>query len=133
MRSASASESSGVIRPISRRRRPRLSSSRVRSGGSSSSRLARRKTSTLRVYAAAGVRLVSDTCQSRLWHRTCLARSVGGRPAQLLRRRAPLLRLEPALARGLRRLRRDPPALDLQRLPQLLDQPLDCQLAVPPL
>src|SRR5687768_10483603 len=72
-------------------------------------------------------------CQSRLWHRTCLVWSAGGWPAELLRRRAPFLRFEPALARGPCRLRRDPPALDFQRLPELLHEPLDGQLAVAPL
>src|SRR5262252_6853218 len=46
MWSARASESSGVIGPTSRRTRPRLSSRRVRSGGSSARSGARARTST---------------------------------------------------------------------------------------
>src|SRR5918995_2711929 len=54
MWSASASDSSIVIGPTSRRTRPRLSRRRVLSRGSCGSSVARRRTSTRRVYSGAG-------------------------------------------------------------------------------
>src|SRR6185295_9056393 len=63
----------------------------------------------------------------------CPAELVPGWSSQLLRLRAPLLRLEPPFARSRRRLRRDASTLHLQGLSQLLDEPLDRQLAVPQL
>ncbi len=64
MWSASASESSWVIGPTSRRMRPRLSSSCVRSVGSSGRRSASLIASTPRSYAGT-VRLGQRTCRAR--------------------------------------------------------------------
>src|SRR4029078_13240540 len=55
---------------------------------------------------------------------------VGRWPGWALRLAAPLFRFEPPFARRLRRLRRDAPPRDLQRLPQRLDETLDRELAV---
>ena len=111
MWSASASESSIVIGPTSRRTRPRLSSRRVLSRGSSGRSDARRSTSTSASLFRAPRRV---------------------RPERLRPRAAALARFEPALAR--RRARRFVgmrAARHGERRAQLLDEPLDRELAVP--
>src|SRR6266542_2705597 len=61
---------------------------------------------------------------------SALGGSLVDRAAQLLRLRPALLLLEPPLDCGLRRLRRPPSPRDGERLAQLRDEPLDCELAV---
>src|SRR5688572_672235 len=106
MWSATASESSIVIGPTSRRTRPRLSRRRVRSRGSSGSSDASRSTSTPASLFGA-------------W-----------RPSERLRPGAAALPLEATLTRPCGRFGRDAGARDRQCRAQLLDQPLDRELAV---
>src|SRR6187399_3177690 len=105
MWSASASDSSIVIGPTSRRTRPRLSRRRVRSRGSSGRSVASRSTSTA----------------ASLFSRRA-AKSLRARPAALL--------LEPSLARRCAGLRRNPPARYRECLAQLLHEPVGRELAV---
>src|SRR4029077_9187512 len=105
MWSASASDSSIVIGPTSRRMRPRLSRRRVRSRGSSARSVASRSTSTA----------------ASLFRR---------RFPERLRPAAAALTVEPTLVRGFRALRRDARTWDSEGGPQLLHEALDGQLSV---
>src|SRR5262249_18746573 len=109
MWSASASESSIVIGPTSRRTRPRLSRRRVRCTGSSGRSDASRSASTW-------------TSLFRAW-----------RPPESLRPRPPALVLEPALARLLPWPGRDAAARHRRSRAELLHQTLDRELAIPAL
>src|SRR6188508_683849 len=105
MWSASASDSSIVTGPTSRRTRPRLSRRRVRSRGSSGSSVASRSTSTAASLFSWGA-----------------AKSLRARPAALL--------LEPFFARRCAGLRRHALSRDRERLPELLHEPVGRQFAV---
>src|SRR5918996_671573 len=127
MWSASASESSGVIGPTSRRMRPRLSSRRVRSTGSAGRSTASLATCTTRSYVHGydAPRAARPPWGSSL--------GVGWASPEALLRRSASLRLETARSRRRRRRRRHPATRHGERLPQLLDEPLDRELAVPEL
>src|SRR5919108_5692453 len=107
MWSASASESSGVIGPTSRRTRPRLSRSRVRASGSSGRRLARR-TASIASQSTTGT--VTLAFRELLY----LVVVLDWTP-QLLRPRAASLLGETALPSGPGGCRRDTPSRDRER------------------
>src|ERR687892_1027048 len=123
MWSATASESSRSIGPTSRRMRPRLSSSFVRSLGSSAISAVACRTSMARSYAG----LPRDTVS----HGSFGSASVLGRwPTEPFRLAAALLLGDAPLPCGPRRSRRNPPARHRERGAELLEEPLGRELAV---